>query len=174
MEIHSAYVPTLPFCKDGSRSPVSPSNVSFCDYPGLNVRLLWTFQVDHTFYKLDVKIVAASNEIRFVRCSRLTSYHEHELLSHKRKKCQEWVWESIQFVIFSAIKSAIKLNRLLLEFLMLSNIDIQESSREDNAKFIFIGITSESKRSWRVHFKIYIPFWATWRLEHMRLHHCHL
>ena len=39
------------------------------------MRLFWLkrqifFQVDHTFYKLDMKILAASNEIRCVRCSR--------------------------------------------------------------------------------------------------------
>ena len=62
--------------EDSSRSPVSSSNVPFWDYPCLNVRSLWVFQVDHTFYKLDVKILAASNEIRCLRCSRLTCYHE--------------------------------------------------------------------------------------------------
>ena len=76
MEIHSAYAPTLPFWKDSSRSPVSSLNLSFWDYPALNVKSLWIFQVHHTFYKLDVKILADSNEIRYMRCSRLTSYHE--------------------------------------------------------------------------------------------------
>ena len=34
-----------------------------------NVRDLQIFQVDQTFYKLDVKILAANNEIRYVHCS---------------------------------------------------------------------------------------------------------
>ena len=34
-----------------------------------NIYYLWIFQVDHTFYKLDLKIWAANNEIRCVHCS---------------------------------------------------------------------------------------------------------
>ena len=63
MEIHSAYVQLfsvlngrLSFWKDSSCPPVFSSNVSFWDYPGLNVRSLWIFQVDDSFYKLDIKI----------------------------------------------------------------------------------------------------------------------
>ena len=39
------------------------------DDPVLNVIYLWIFYVDHTIYKLDVKILAANNEIKYVRCS---------------------------------------------------------------------------------------------------------
>ena len=59
----------LPFWEESSR-PCGPSwNLPFWDDSGLNVRYLWIFQVDHTFYKLDVKILAAINDIRCARCS---------------------------------------------------------------------------------------------------------
>ena len=49
-----------------------PSSLFFLKY--IVLRLFWLkcqifFQVDHIFYKFDVKILAASNEIRCVRCS---------------------------------------------------------------------------------------------------------
>ena len=44
------------------------------------------------------------------------------------------------------MKSAVELNRLLLKFILLCQVDIQESSREDNAKFNFLGISCESKK----------------------------
>ena len=47
-------------------SPVYYWNLPFWDHPGLDVRYLWIFQVDHTFYELDLKILATSNEIRYV------------------------------------------------------------------------------------------------------------
>ena len=50
---------------------------------GHSSRSVWIFQVDHTFYKLDVKILATSNEIEI-----------------KSKKRHERVWEWIQFLIF--------------------------------------------------------------------------
>ena len=34
-------------------------------------------------------------------------------------------------------------------------VNIQESSREDNAKFNFLGIIWESKRSWGAHFQAF-------------------
>ena len=52
------------------------------------------------------------------------------------------------------MKSAVELNGLLLKFSMLCHVNIQESSREDSAAFNFLGITRESKRSWRVHFSV--------------------
>ena len=45
-------------------SPFFFWNLPFWDHPDLNVRSLWILQVDHTSYKLDVKILAASNETR--------------------------------------------------------------------------------------------------------------
>ena len=42
-------------------------------------------------------------------------------------------------------------NRILLKFI-LCQLGIQESSREDNANFKFLGTICEGKRSWRVHF----------------------
>ena len=71
----SPYVSTLPFwtgvCCFQRAAPSSRLllKIPFWDDPGLNVRYLWIFQVDHIFYKLDVKILATSNEIRCVRCS---------------------------------------------------------------------------------------------------------
>ena len=59
----------LPLSEGSARPPVYYWNLTFWDDPGLNVRYLWIFQVDHIFYKLDVKILATSNEIRCVRCS---------------------------------------------------------------------------------------------------------
>ena len=63
------YVPTLPFWEDSTRPPGPSRNLPFWDDPVLNVKYLWIFQVDHTFYKLDVKILAANNEIRCVSSS---------------------------------------------------------------------------------------------------------
>ena len=34
-------------------------------------------------------------------------------------------------------------------------MDIQENSREDNAKFNFLGLNWESKRSWKAHFQAF-------------------
>ena len=51
------------------------------------------------------------------------------------------------------MKSAVELNRLLLKFVLLCQVDLQENSREGNAKFKFWGILWESKRTWRVHFQ---------------------
>ena len=44
------------------------------------------------------------------------------------------------------MKRAVELDRLLLKFVLLCQVDIQESSREHNAKFNFLGIIQESKR----------------------------
>ena len=38
------------------------------------------------------------------------------------------------------MKRAVELDRLLLKFVLLCQVDIQESSREHNAKFNFLGI----------------------------------
>ena len=57
----------LPFWEDSSRPPVSHWSIPFWDDPGLLVRYLWIFQIYHTFYKLDVKILAAINEFKNVR-----------------------------------------------------------------------------------------------------------
>ena len=47
------------------------------------------------------------------------------------------------------MKSVVELNRLLLKFVLLGQVVIQESSREGSAKFNFLGIIWESKKSWR-------------------------
>ena len=67
--VNVTYIPTLPFWTVGSRPPGPSWNLPFWDDPGLNVRYLRIFQVDHTFYKLDMEILTANNEIRCVRCS---------------------------------------------------------------------------------------------------------
>ena len=56
----------LPFWKDSSRPPVSSWNPPFWDYPGLNVRSLWIFQVNHNSCKFDVRILTAFDKIRCV------------------------------------------------------------------------------------------------------------
>ena len=50
------------------------------------------------------------------------------------------------------MKSVVELNRLSLKFLLLCHGVIQEGYCEDKAKSIFLGITWESKRSWKIHF----------------------
>ena len=50
----------LPFWKDSSCPLVSSWNLPFRDYPGLNLRPSWIFQVDHNFYKPHVKILTAT------------------------------------------------------------------------------------------------------------------
>ena len=72
----ASYVPTFPFWTGGSENSEGSShpsvyfwNLPFWDDPGLNVRCLWIFLIGYTFYKLDVKILATSNEITYVRSS---------------------------------------------------------------------------------------------------------
>ena len=62
--VSQTYVPTLPSWEESSRPPAPSRNLPFWDDSGLNVRYLRIFQVDHTFYKLDVKVLAAINDIR--------------------------------------------------------------------------------------------------------------
>ena len=54
----------LLFSESTSHPPVYYWNLPFCDYPGLNVRYFWIFKANHIFYKLDVKILVTSNEIK--------------------------------------------------------------------------------------------------------------
>ena len=53
------------------------------------------------------------------------------------------------------MKSAVEFNRLLMKFLLLCKVDIQESSGKDNAKFNFLGIIWSRKRSLRAHFQAF-------------------
>ena len=55
----------------------------------------------------------------------------------------------MQLCNFWIIKSAADLNILLLKFVLLCQVDIQESFPEDSSTFNFRGIIWESKRSWR-------------------------
>ena len=64
-----SYVPTLPFWEDNPRPPGLFWNIASWDDTDSNVGNLRIFQVDHTFYKLDVKILPANNKITYVRCS---------------------------------------------------------------------------------------------------------
>ena len=50
------------------------------------------------------------------------------------------------------MKSVVELNRLLLKFLLLCHGVFQKGYCEDKAKFNFLGIIWESKRSWKIHF----------------------
>ena len=59
---------SLPLWDDSSLPPISSWNLPFWDDPGMNVKYLWIFQVDHTFYKFDVKSLSPCNKIRCVRC----------------------------------------------------------------------------------------------------------
>ena len=58
----------LLFWEDGSRPSGPFWNLPFWDDPDLNVRYLWVFQVDHSFYIFNVKILAANNGISCVYC----------------------------------------------------------------------------------------------------------
>ena len=90
----------IPFLEDSYLPPIFSWNPLFWNETELNVRSLWTFLVNHTFYKLNVKILAASNEIRCVHCSWLPTslwatdqcQLKHKLFWHKWKKLQEQVW----------------------------------------------------------------------------------
>lgn len=64
----------LPFWENGSRNLVLYWHLPFWGAPVLNVRFLKTLQVDHALYKYEVKILAASNEIRCVPCSEIRTY----------------------------------------------------------------------------------------------------
>ena len=68
-----------------------------------------------------------------------------QIVLAQAKNHQERNWESIQFAIFKSSKFAVELNRVLLEFLLLCHVHIQESSPEENAKFNFLRIIWESK-----------------------------
>ena len=50
------------------------------------------------------------------------------------------------------MKSVLQLTRLLLKFLLLCCVDIQESFGKGDSKFNFLGIIWERKSSRRVHF----------------------
>ena len=63
-----SYVPTLPVWEDNPRPPGLFWNIPSWDDTDSNVGNLRVFQADHTFYKLDVKILPANNKITYVRC----------------------------------------------------------------------------------------------------------
>ena len=58
----------LPFWEESFHPPDLSWILPFWDNPDLNVRYLWNFQVDHTFYKVNVKILTTINDMRYVRC----------------------------------------------------------------------------------------------------------
>ena len=130
--------------------PVSSWNLLFWDYSGLNVRFLWIFHVNSNFCKPDVKILVDNDKIRCMHCSSQPSYHEHYFFVTSEEAPKMSLRINIVY-IFSTMKSAVELNKLLLKFL-LCHMYIQESSCKDSARFNFLGITWESKRSWWVHF----------------------
>ena len=47
------------------------------------------------------------------------------------------------------MKSSVELNRLLLKFVLLCQVGIQENSRKDNEKFNFLGTIWQSEMSWK-------------------------
>ena len=59
----------LPSWMDSFRPAVSTWNLPFWDDAGLHIKYLSFFQVDHSFYKLDVKFLFTRNKIRCVHCS---------------------------------------------------------------------------------------------------------
>ena len=139
-----------PVWKEWLLLPVSSWNLLFWDYSGLNVRSLWIFQVNSNFCKPDVKILIDNDKIRCMHCSRQPSYHKHYFFVTSEEAHKMSLRINIVY-IFSTMKSAVELNKLLLKFL-LCHMYIQESSCEESARFNFLGITWESKRSCWVHF----------------------
>ena len=123
------------FWEGNSRPPVSSWNLPFWDDPWLNIRCLWIFQVGHTFYKLEVKMLATSNKMRCVRCSWPST------LSWAVDIAKEALGTSLRMkriFKFWTMKSAVELSRLLLKFILLVRWDIQKSSLKDNAKLNFL------------------------------------
>ena len=86
-----------------------------------------------------MKILAADGKIRCVHSSRQTSCHKHYFFVRRRIAWNEFENQHSSF--FLTMKSAVEPNRLLMKFL-LCHLDIQEKKN-------FLGITWESKRSWR-------------------------
>ena len=80
----------LPFWEDSSCPPGCSSNLPFWEDRGLNVRYLRIFQIKHIFYKLDVKIVAANNEIRCIHSS-CPPYLSATLVRCKLKNILFWL-----------------------------------------------------------------------------------
>ena len=112
-----AYVATLPFWTGGSRfektTPVLPSSRFLLKSPVM--RWSWLkcpISMNFSSHRLNVKILVASNKIRYACCSELpySSWTvdpcqlKHKLFWYKPKKRHERVWESIQFVIFKPWK----------------------------------------------------------------------
>ena len=102
-------------------TPVLPE--IFWDDPGLNVRYIWIFLVDHTFYKLDVKILATSNNIR-VHVLLLATIFNVICRSASTKTlivlaiAKEMPGTSLKIntIKFLNRKTTVELNRLLLKF----------------------------------------------------------
>ena len=95
-----------------------------------------------------MKILAANDKIRCVRCSRQPSYGKRYFFVTS-EEAPETSFTINTVCIFLTMKNALeleRLDRLLLKF--LCHVDIQESFREDSATFDFLVITWESKRSW--------------------------
>ena len=110
-----------------------------------------------TFYKLDMYILAANYEIScallsaarsFIISSRSVSTKAHFFLAQV-KESPGGSLRINTICIFETMVNVANLKRLL-KFLLLSHVDIQESYCKCNAKFNFLGIILESKRSWRV------------------------
>ena len=104
-----------------------------------NVRYLWIFQVDHIFYKLDVKILTNNNKIRCVSSYPPSSSSASDPFQQKlyivlafSKKSSissgAQVWKSMQFVIFKPWKllwnrSIKQINyKKLLKFLLFGSV----------------------------------------------------
>ena len=118
---------------------------------------VYEFFFDHAFYKLDVKILAITNNIRYMDFSWPLS------LSWAVDPCQQklflWLVLAKEVPVTTLRISTlflkpweVLLNRPLSKFVLLSQVDIKKSSCENNAKFNFLGIILESKSSWRVYF----------------------
>ena len=90
----------LPCWEENSCSPVSTWKLSFWDNPGFHTSISEFFQVNHTFWKLDMKVLVTSNKRRYVRSSWDLPFswavdpcqQKHFLFFYYWKKRRKWVW----------------------------------------------------------------------------------
>ena len=175
----------LLFSESTSHPPVYYWNFPFCDYPGLNVRYFWIFKVGHIFYKLDVKILVTSNEIKLalilIMSSRFVSNKALIVLAPAKEPLRTGLGINRYFVIFRPWKVLGN----YIDYCWNLYCYVMRILR----KFNFLGIIWDSKRmnafcrhSKRLKSKILatmvpppgytgfitnFPFWATRSLERM-------
>ena len=169
----------LLFSESTSHPPVYYWNLPFCDYPGLNVRYFWIFKANHIFYKLDVKILVTSNEIKLapilIMSSRSVSNKALIVLALAKEPPGKGLEINRYFVIFKPWKVLWKV------FLCQADIEEIQLFRDNlgEQKVLKNAFCRHSKRlkskslatmvppPGYTGFITNFPFWATWNLERM-------